>query len=76
MTFSNTEQRIHYDLLYQNKERVEVIESQYNEIMRMHKEHKMTYKQIGLEMGVSDATISRRVREYKKLKALEESNSK
>jgi len=75
MTFSNTEQRIHYDLLYQNKERVEVIESEYKEIMRMKSEG-LTLAEIGKELGLSKATLYRKIARYKKQKALEDSNQK
>lgn len=75
MTFSNTEQRIHYDLLYQNKERVEVIESEYKEIMKM-KQQGLTHEEIGKELGVSHTTVSKKISRYKKQKALEDSNSK
>ena len=75
MTFSNTEQRIHYDLLYQNKERIEVIESEYNEIMRLKAEG-LTHKEIGLELGIAESSVGRKISRYKKQKALEESNPK
>ena len=75
LTFSNLNTRTHYDLITQNKERRETIEYEYNEITKL-KEEGLTYKEIGLELGISDATVSRKISRYKKILALEESTKK
>jgi len=36
----------------------------------------LNHKEIGLELGISDATVSRKLSKYRKIKALEESNTK
>ena len=72
LTFNNLETRTHYELLTQKKERRETIEYEYNEIMGL-KEQGLSYKEIGIELGISDATVSRKISKYKKLIALEES---
>ncbi len=62
-------------MLNQDKERVETIEYEYNEIMKMKAEG-LNHREIGLELGISDATVSRKLSKYRKIKALEESNTK
>ncbi len=37
------------------------------------KEEGLTHKEIGLELGISDVTVGRKLSKYKKLKSLEES---
>ncbi len=40
------------------------------------KNKKMTHEEIGLELGVGSSSISRKLSKYRKIKALEESNTK
>jgi Fic family protein len=75
LTFKNLNTQTHYELLNQDKERVETIEYVYNEIMKM-KEKGLNHKEIGLELGISEPTVGRKLSRYRKLKALEESNNK
>lgn len=69
----NFETRTHYELLTQKKERRETIEYEYEEIMAL-KQLGLTHKEIGLELGISEVTVGRKLSKYKKLKSLEESN--
>lgn len=73
LTFNNLETRTHYELLTQKKERRETIEYEYEEIMAL-KQLGLTHKEIGLELGISEVTVGRKLSKYKKLKSLEESN--
>ena len=75
LTFKNLSTRTHYELLNKDKERIETVRYEYDEIMKMKSEG-LTHKEIGLEMGVSNATVSRKLLKYRKIKALEESNTK
>lgn len=75
LTFNNLNTRTHYDLITQTKERMETIEYEYAEIMKL-KDEGLSHKEVGLELGMSDATVSRKISKYKKLKALEKSNHK
>jgi len=75
LTFKNLNTRTHYELLNQDKERVETIEYEYNEIMKMREEG-LTLDEIGVELGVSQSGVSKKLARYRKLKALEESNQK
>ena len=75
LTFKNLNTRTHYELLNQDKERAETIEYEYNEIMKMKSEG-LTHKEIGIEMGVSESAIGRKLSRYRKQKSLEESNQK
>jgi predicted transcriptional regulator len=54
---------------------METIEYEYAEIMKL-KDEGLSHKEVGLELGMSDATVSRKISKYKKLKALEKSNHK
>lgn len=75
LTFNNLEQRTHYELLTQKQERRETIESEYNEISKL-KEQGLTHEEIGLELGISKSSVSRKVSRFKKLVSLEESKPK
>lgn len=75
LTFNNLETRTHYELLTQKKERRETIESEYEEIMAL-KGQGMTHEEIGLELGVSKSTISKKISRYNNLLALETSTPK
>lgn len=75
LTFNNLETRTHYELLTQKKERRETIESEYNEIMGL-KEQGLTHKEIGLELGIVESSVGRKLSRYKKLLALESNNPK
>ena len=75
LTFKNLNTRTHYELLNKDQERMEVIELEYNEIMALRND-KLTYKEIGLELGISESNVSKKISRYKKLKALEDSNQK
>ncbi len=75
LTFNNLETRTHYELLTQKKERRETIEYEYEEIMAL-KGQGMTHEEIGLELGVSKSTISKKISRYNNLLALETSTPK
>lgn len=75
LTFNNLNTRTHYELMNKDKENIEFIETEYNEIMKL-KEEKLTHEEIGIRLGVSKSGITRKISRYKKLKALEESNQK
>lgn len=73
LTFKNLNTRTHYELLNKDKERVELIEAEYNEIMAMKSEGR-THEEIGLELGISKMAVSRKISRYKKQVALQNSN--
>lgn len=75
LTFINLETRTHYDLLTQSKERRETIEYEYDEIMKLKAEG-LTHEEIGLELGISQSSVSKKISRYKKLLALEENKPK
>ena len=72
MTFKNLETRTHYELLTQKSETKEVIEAEYKDIKEL-KDRGRTLEEIGLDLGVSRATIARKISRFKKLEALENS---
>ncbi|MFA7081663.1 MAG: AAA family ATPase, partial [Bacteroidales bacterium] len=72
MTFKNLETRTHYELLTQKSETREVVEAEYKDIKEL-KDKGRTLEEIGLDLGVSRATIARKISRFKKLEALENS---
>ncbi|MDD4624671.1 MAG: hypothetical protein PHX40_04810, partial [Bacilli bacterium] len=75
LTFKNLNTRTHYELMNKDKDNIELIEAEYNEIMTLKQEN-LTHEEIGLRLGVSKSSISRKISRYKRLKALEDSNQK
>lgn len=75
LTFNNLNTRTHYDLITQSKERMETIEYEYNEIMKLKGEG-LTHEEIGNELGVSKSSVSKKITRYNKLKSLEDTNQK
>ncbi len=69
LTFNNLGTRTHYDVLCQKRETIEVVEADFEEIQEL-KDKGLTVEEIGLELGLSRATISRKITKYNKLKAL------
>ena len=75
LTFKNLNTRTHYELLNKDQERMEVIEAEYNEIMKL-KQEGLTHEEIGIELGVGKSSVSKKISRYNKLKSLEDTNQK
>lgn len=74
LTFNSLDTRTHYELLNKDSESKELINAEYNEIKDL-KDMGMTHEEVGLKLGISKSTVSKRTTRYKKLKALEENNT-
>ena len=62
-------------MLNKYKERAETIGFEYDEIIKLNQEG-LTHEEIGIELGVSKSSITRKISRYKKLMALENSKPK
>lgn len=75
MTFSNTNKKTHFELINKNKDNIESLEYEVNEIIAL-KEKGLTYEEIGKRLGVSPSSISRKMKKYKEYVALNESSNR
>jgi len=74
LTFNSLNTRTHYELLNKDSDSRELVNVEYSEIKEL-KDMGKTHDEVGLILGISKATVSKRITRYKKLKALEDEKS-